>query len=70
LYCYKKSYTPYRRVEMVGSKMPRTLQIRDIPMSFKTFPHIKKKLIKMAESGDRSVSREMERLIRDAPFKG
>lgn len=41
---------------------------RSAPVSFKTFPEIKKKLIKMAELGDRSQSREMERLIKEEPL--
>ncbi len=39
------------------------------PISFKTFPEIKRKLIKLAEQGNRSLSREMERLIKEAPMK-
>lgn len=50
--------------------MPKTILKRETPMSFKTFPSIKKKLIKLAHLGNRSVSREMERLIKEAPLKG
>lgn len=42
---------------------------REEPISFKTFPFIKKRLIKLAAKGNRSLSREMERLIKEAPLK-
>lgn len=65
-----KNHTPLNgEPEMPRLKMPKPSQNRDIPMSFKTFPHIKKKLIKLAQLGDRSISRQMEVLIREAPFK-
>jgi len=51
-------------------KNPKPGKIRDVPMSFKTFPAIKKKLIRLAHLGNRSVSREMERLIKEAPIEG
>jgi len=41
---------------------------RTEPMSFKTFLTIKKKLQKMAKAGNRSMSMEMERLIKEAPL--
>lgn len=45
-------------------------EFRNEPISFKTFRSIKQKLIKMAEHGNRSLSREMERLIKEAKIKG
>ncbi len=48
--------------------MPKK-QNRNEPISFKTFHSIKQKLIKMAERGNRSLSREMERLIKEATIK-
>ena len=42
---------------------------RDVPISFKTTPAIKRKLIKLAEKGDRSLSRQMEKLIKEASMK-
>jgi len=50
-------------------KVAKGTLIRQTPMSFKTFPSIKKKLIKLAQIGNRSISREMERLIKEAPLK-
>lgn len=44
-------------------------QIRNEAVSFKTSISVKKKLIKLAEKGNRSLSREMERLIKDEPLK-
>lgn len=43
---------------------------RALTISFKTTSVIKKKLIKLAEVGHRSLSREMERLIKQEPIKG
>lgn len=51
-------------------KAPKGTLKRLTPMSFKTFPSIKRKLIKLAALGNRSISREMERLIKDAPLEG
>jgi len=42
---------------------------RTQPMSFKTFLSVKKKLQKLAKDGSRSMSMEMERLIKEAPVK-
>lgn len=41
---------------------------RNEPMSFMTFLVVKKKLQKLAKIGNRSMSREMERLVREAPL--
>lgn len=38
-------------------------------MSFKTFLTIKKALQKLAKEGNRSMSRELERLIKEAALK-
>ena len=48
---------------------PKARLTREITMSFKTFPEVKKKLAKLADLGHRSISREMERLIKEAPLK-